>query len=137
MKKFLVLLMLCLSSAIVFGQSTDATPAVETDNDEQIYDVVEQYPEFPGGYKALTQWINDNMKYSAEAVMKGVEGRVIVQFIIRPTGKVTNAKVARGIDPSLDEEALRLVRSMPDWTPGRQNGRTVNVRYTLPITFKL
>lgn len=91
----------------------------------------------PGGYSALTEWIDDNLKYPVEAAMDGIEGRVIVQFIVRPTGKVVDAEVVRGIAPSLDKEALRLINIMPNWIPGRQKGKAVNVRYTLPITFKL
>lgn len=85
----------------------------------------------------MTQWIDDNLKYPVEAAMDGIEGRVIVQFIIRPTGKIVDAKVVRGIAPSLDKEALRLINIMPNWIPGRQKGKAVNVRYTTWITFKL
>lgn len=137
MKKGLVLLMLCLLPAMLFGQNTGTISTKGTVKGEQIYDIVEQYPEFPGGYSALTEWIDDNLKYPVEAAMDGIEGRVIVQFIVRPTGKVVDAEVVRGIAPSLDKEALRLINIMPNWIPGRQKGKAVNVRYTLPITFKL
>ena len=137
MKKGLVLLMLCLLPAMLFGQNTGTISTKGTVKGEQIYDIVEQYPEFPGGYSALTEWIDDNLKYPVEAAMDGIEGRVIVQFIVRPTGKIVDAKVVRGIAPSLDKEALRLINIMPNWIPGRQKGKAVNVRYTLPITFKL
>ena len=137
MKKGLVLLMLCLLPAMLFGQDKGTISTEGTVKGEQIYDIVEQYPEFPGGYSALTEWIDDNLKYPVEAAMDGIEGRVIVQFIVRPTGKIVDAKVVRGIAPSLDKEALRLINIMPNWIPGRQKGKAVNVRYTLPITFKL
>ncbi len=137
MKKGLVLLMLCLLPAMLFGQDKGTISTEGTVKGEQIYDIVEQYPEFPGGYSALTEWIDDNLKYPVEAAMDGIEGRVIVQFIVRPTGKVVDAEVVRGIAPSLDKEALRLINIMPSWIPGRQKGKAVNVRYTLPITFKL
>ena len=137
MKKGLVLLMLCLLPAMLFGQDKGTISTEGTVKGEQIYDIVEQYPEFPGGYSALTKWIDDNLKYPVEAAMDGIEGRVIVQFIVRPTGKVVDAEVVRGIAPSLDKEALRLINIMPNWIPGRQKGKAVNVRYTLPITFKL
>lgn len=137
MKKGLVLLMLCLLPAMLFGQDKGTISTEGTVKGEQIYDIVEQYPEFPGGYSALTEWIDDNLKYPVEAAMDGIEGRVIVQFIVRPTGKVVDAKVVRGIAPSLDKEALRLINIMPNWIPGRQKDKAVNVRYTLPITFKL
>lgn len=130
-------MMLCLLPAMLFGQNTGTISTKGTVKGEQIYDIVEQYPEFPGGYSALTKWIDDNLKYPVEAAMDGIEGRVIVQFIVRPTGKVVDAEVVRGIAPSLDKEALRLINIMPSWIPGRQKGKAVNVRYTLPITFKL
>lgn len=130
-------MMLCLLPAMLFGQNTGTISTKGTVKGEQIYDIVEQYPEFPGGYSALTEWIDDNLKYPVEAAMDGIEGRVIVQFIVRPTGKVVDAEVVHGIAPSLDKEALRLINIMPSWIPGRQKGKAVNVRYTLPITFKL
>jgi len=130
-------LMLCLLPAMLFGQDKGTISTEGTVKGEQIYDIVEQYPEFPGGYSALTEWIDDNLKFPVEAAMDGIEGRVIVQFIVRPTGKIVDAKVVRGIAPSLDKEALRLINIMPNWIPGRQKGKAVNVRYTLPITFKL
>lgn len=130
-------MMLCLLPAMLFGQDKGTISTEGTVKGEQIYDIVEQYPEFPGGYSALTEWIDDNLKFPVEAAMDGIEGRVIVQFIVRPTGKVVDAEVVRGIAPSLDKEALRLINIMPNWIPGRQKGKAVNVRYTLPITFKL
>ena len=130
-------MMLCLLPAMLFGQDKGTISTEGTVKGEQIYDIVEQYPEFPGGYSALTEWIDDNLKFPVEAAMDGIEGRVIVQFIVRPTGKIVDAKVVRGIAPSLDKEALRLINIMPSWIPGRQKGKAVNVRYTLPITFKL
>lgn len=137
MKKGLVLLMLCFLPAILFGQDKGTISTEGTVKGELIYDIVEQQPEFPGGYGTLTQWIDDNLKYPVEAAMDGIEGRVIVQFIIRPTGKIVDAKVVHGIAPSLDKEALRLINIMPNWIPGRQKGKAVNVRYTTWITFKL
>lgn len=137
MKKSLVLLMLCFLPAILFGQDKGTISTEGTVKGELIYDIVEQQPEFPGGYGALTQWIDDNLKYPVEAAMDGIEGRVIVQFIIRPTGKIVDAKVVRGIAPSLDKEALRLINIMPNWIPGQQKGKAVNARYTTWITFKL
>lgn len=130
-------MMLCLLPAMLFGQDKGTISTEGTVKGGQIYDIVEQYPEFPGGYSALTEWIDDNLKYPVEAAMDGIEGRVIVQFIVRPTGKIVDAKVVRGIAPSLDKEALRLINIMPNWIPGRQKDKAVNVRYTLPITFKL
>jgi protein TonB len=83
------------------------------------------------------QWLNSNIKYPVIAAENGIQGRVVVQFVVSKTGAISDAKVLRGVDPSLDREALRVVNSMPNWTPGKQNGTTVNVRYTLPVTFRL
>ena len=83
------------------------------------------------------QWISDNIKYPVTAAKNGVQGRVIVQFVVGKTGDVSDVKVTRGVDPSLDREAVRVVSAMPKWIPGRQDGEAVTVRYTLPVTFRL
>ena len=103
----------------------------------KVYDVVEQAPEFPGGPQAMMQFIKDNLKYPQIAKENGIQGRVILQFVVDETGKVTDPKVIRSIDPSLDTEAIRLVLSMPRWMPGMQDGKAVAVRYTIPVIFKL
>lgn len=110
-------------------------PKKEEEN--KVFDVVEEQPSFPGGQGALMQYLNDNIKYPVVAAENGIQGRVIVQFVVSKTGAISGAKVVRSVDPSLDREALRVVNSMPAWTPGRQNGNSVNVRYTLPVTFRL
>ena len=83
------------------------------------------------------QWLSANINYPVTAVQNGVQGRVIVQFVVGKTGEISDIKVTRGVDPSLDREAVRVVSAMPKWTPGRQGGKAVNVRYTLPVTFRL
>ena len=103
----------------------------------KVYDVVEQAPEFPGGPQAMMQFIKDNLQYPQIAKENGIQGRVILQFVVDETGKVTDPKVIRSIDPSLDTEAIRLVLSMPRWMPGMQDGKAVAVRYTIPVIFKL
>ena len=105
--------------------------------DNKIFDVVEERPSFPGGDAALTQWLSNNIRYPESAASNGIQGRVVVQFVISRTGVIRDVKVLRGVDPALDREAMRVVRSMPRWTPGKQAGVQVNVRYTLPITFRL
>ncbi len=110
-------------------------PKKEEEN--KVFDVVEEQPSFPGGQGALMKYLNDNIKYPVVAAENGISGRVIVQFVVSKTGAISGAKVVRSVDPSLDREALRVVNSMPAWTPGRQNGNSVNVRYTLPVTFRL
>lgn len=107
------------------------------EEENKVFDTVEEAPSFPGGYGALNKWLHDNMKYPVVAAENGIEGKVIVQFVVGKDGSISNVKVARGVDPSLDKEAVRVVSNMPNWTPGRQNGSSVNVRYTLPVTFKL
>lgn len=114
-----------------------AQPEPPKEEENKVFDVVEEQPSFPGGQGALMQWLHDNIKYPVIAAENGIEGRVIVQFVVSKTGSISDVRVARGVDPSLDKEAVRVVNNMPKWTPGKQNGTTVNVRYTLPVTFKL
>ena len=133
----LVLLMLCLLPAMLFGQDTGTISTKGTVKGEQIYDIVEQYTEFPGGYSALTEWIDDNLKYPAELAEQNIQGRVIVQFVVDKDGNVTNPTVKRSVDPQLDAEALRVVKAMPKWTPGKKNGQAVSVKYTMPVMFAL
>ena len=114
-----------------------AQPEPPKEEENKVFDVVEEQPSFPGGQGALMKWLSDNIKYPVIAAENGIEGRVIVQFVVSKTGAISNVNVVRGVDPSLDKEAVRVVSSMPNWTPGKQNGTTVNVRYTLPVTFKL
>lgn len=104
---------------------------------EQVFLIVENMPEFPGGDKALLQWIAKSVKYPAVAQKNGIEGKVYVSFVVTKTGEVANVTIARGVDPSLNKEALRVVSSMPAWKPGRQKGKAVNVNYTVPINFVL
>lgn len=114
-----------------------AQPEPPKEEETKIFDVVEEKPSFPGGDGALMQWLNSEIKYPVIAAENGIQGRVIVQFVVSRTGSISDVKVVRGVDPSLDKEAVRVVSKMPNWTPGKQNGTTVNVRYTLPVTFRL
>ncbi|HEY5509931.1 MAG TPA: TonB family protein [Prolixibacteraceae bacterium] len=102
-----------------------------------VFIVVEEMPEFPGGEMALRKYISENIKYPIEAKEKGIQGKVFVTFVVNSTGKVEKAKIARGVDPSLDAEALRVVEQLPEWKPGRQKGEAVSVSYTVPINFAL
>ena len=104
---------------------------------DTIFMVVEETPEFPGGMSECMKFLATNIKYPAEAVAKKIEGRVVLQMIIEKDGSISNVKVARSVDPLLDQEAIRVVQSMPKWTPGKQRGQTVRVQYTMPITFRL
>ncbi|MBR6191830.1 MAG: TonB family protein [Prevotella sp.] len=94
-------------------------------------------PQFPGGQAALMEYLTKNVKYPEEAHKKGVQGRVIASFVVEEDGSITNANIAKSVDPLLDAEALRVVNAMPNWTPGMQSGKAVRVKYTLPFTFKL
>lgn len=105
--------------------------------EDEIFAVVEEMPSFPGGDAALMSYISKNIKYPSIATENGIQGRVICTFVINRDGKVTNAEVIRSVDPSLDKEALRVINNMPAWKPGKQRGKPVRVKYTLPIVFRL
>ena len=109
--------------------------AVKADNMDKVFGVVEEMPGFPGGQAALMKYIKENLRCPNTG--NDIAGRVIVQFTIGKDGTVKDPKIVRGIDPELDEEALRLVRNMPKWKPGKLMGEAVEVRYTVPVTFKL
>jgi len=107
------------------------------DHDADVFYIVEDMPEFPGGELALRQYIANNIEYPLAAQDNGIQGKVYVTFVVSKDGSVANAKIARGVDPALDKEALRVVNSLPKWTPGKQRGENVNVSYTVPINFAL
>jgi len=109
----------------------------EEEDDTQVFVVVEDMPEFPGGEVALRQWINSHVKYPVIAAENGIQGKVYVQFVVDRDGSVNNVVVARGVDPSLDQEAIRVVKALPKWKPGKQRGKPVRVSYTVPINFQL
>lgn len=120
----------------------DVAPVIETAAEEeeeeaQVFFIVEDMPEFPGGDLALRKYIANAIKYPVIAQENGIQGKVYVTFVVSKTGKVTDAKIARGVDPSLDKEALRVVNALPAWKPGKQRGKPVNVSYTVPINFVL
>ena len=94
-------------------------------------------PSFPGGPSALMQYLSSNIKYPVVAEENGVQGRVVCTFVVERDGSITDVRVVKSVDPSLDKEAVRVVKSMPKWIPGKQNGSAVRVKYTVPVTFKL
>lgn len=106
-------------------------------NSNRVYDVVEQMPSFPGGISGLRTYLNQNTRYPAVAQENGVQGRVVVSFVVGKDGHISDVTVLRSVDPSLDKEAIRVVRNMPRWTPGRQGGEPVKVRYNVPVSFRL
>lgn len=103
----------------------------------KIFTVVEQMPMFPGGDAALMGYLRDNIHYPTVAAENGVQGRVVVGFVVERDGSITDVNILRGVDPSLDREAMRVVKSMPRWTPGKQNGSAVRVKYQVPVSFRL
>ncbi len=120
---------------IDYAQMTDYG---DEDREEgEIFIIVEEMPEFPGGQQALTEYLASSIRYPVIAQENGIQGRVYIQFVVNQDGAVTNATILRGVDPSLDREALRVVEAMPKWKPGRQRNRPVRVSYTVPINFVL
>ena len=109
----------------------------EPQNTEEVFMVVENMPEFPGGLNACLKFLADHVAYPKEAAEKKIQGRVIVQFVVMKDGSIANARVIRSVDPLLDAEALRVIGLMPKWKPGTQRGQAVNVKFTMPITFRL
>ena len=105
--------------------------------EEQIFQVVEEMPEFPGGMAECLKFLAKNIKYPTIAQENGVQGRVIVQFVVNSDGTIVDPVVMRSVDPYLDKEALRVIKMMPKWKPGKQRGKAVRVKYTVPVTFKL
>lgn len=121
---------------IAIKEEVIAAPVVEEEQPMNIA-TVEQKPEFKGGEAAMYKWLNDNIVYPSAASEEGVSGRVVVEFVVGKDGSITNVRIVRGRHPALDKEALRVIKSMPNWIPGRNNGQPVKVTYTLPVTFKL
>lgn len=120
----------------------DVAPVIETVaeevvEEEEVFFIVEEMPEFPGGELALRSYLASSIKYPVIAQENGIQGKVYVTFVVDKDGSVSNANIARGVDPSLDQEALRVVNSLPSWKPGKQRGQPVRVSYTVPINFVL
>lgn len=105
--------------------------------EQRIFQVVEEMPEFPGGMAECLKFLAKNIKYPTIAQENGVQGRVIVQFVVNQDGSIVDPVVVRSVDPYLDKEALRVIKMMPKWKPGKQRGKAVRVKYTVPVTFKL
>ena len=114
-----------------------AEPEPVKEEETKVFDVVEQMPSFPGGPSALMQYLSSNIKDPVVAEENGVQGRVVCTFVVEKDGSITDVRVVKSVDPSLDKEAVRVVKSMPKWIPGKQNGSAVRVKYTVPVTFRL
>lgn len=137
MKHFISL----FATLAIAAASAVAVPAANdgnlNPNKTAIYSVVEEQAHFPGGQDALMKWIADSLRYPAVAMEQGIEGRVVVRFVVRTDGTTSNFEIVRGKHPELDKEALRVVKTLPAFIPGKMNGDPVNVWYYVPVTFKL
>lgn len=116
---------------------TVAAPVAVTPDDDKVYEVCDEMPMFPGGPGALLQFIAKNVKYPADAIESKTEGRVSTCFIVEKDGSISNVEVLRSVSPSLDAEAVRVIKAMPKWTPAKDKGKVVRVKYTVPVTFRL
>ena len=136
---FVLALFACVDGKKPTVEESQSVETREMTVKEKPDDSVASYvdPSFPGGDVACMKWLSENVKYPAEAVEKGIKGKVIVQFVVTKDGKITDAEVARSVDPLLDAEALRAIRSMPDWEPAQRDGQNIAVKYSLPIAFSL
>lgn len=110
---------------------------IEKPKPDQIFQAVEQPAEFPGGQSALMKWLSSNIRYPESAQQNGVSGRVVVKFVVEKDGSISGATIVKGVDKDLDQEALRVVKRMPKWQAGKNNGQAVRSYFTLPVTFKL
>ena len=130
--------LIMMSLMAIFGLTTvSAQKTVVAQKNQQVFDVVEQMPEYPGGPSALIEYLSQNMKYPEDAKQQKIEGRVLATFVVETDGSVSNVEVVKPAFPSLDAEAVRLLSAMPKWTPGKQNGKVVRVKFTVPISFNL
>lgn len=122
---------------VVEIQNIENVVVEEPEKEEEIFQVVENMPEFPGGMAELMKYLQKNIKYPTISQENGVQGRVIVQFVVNRDGSIVDPVVLRSVDPYLDKEALRVVSTMPKWKPGEQRGKPVRVKFTLPVQFRL
>ena len=133
MKKLILLSMM----AVLCLMTANAQKTVVSQSNQNVFDQVEEMPEFPGGMPALIEFLQTNIKYPNDAKKQNVGGRVMVMFVVEPDGSISNVRVARKVFPSLDSEAVRVVKSMPKWKPGKEKGRAVRVNFTLPVVFNI
>ncbi len=127
-----ILFLLFISPSLFAQVASDSTNA-----DQKIYTLVEEKAEFPGGQEALSKFLARKLRYPAEAVKKRIQGNVYVTFVVEIDGSISNAKVVKGVQKDIDEEAMRVVKMMPKWKPGKQKGEAVRTLFTLPILFRL
>lgn len=121
--------------AVLGLMTANAQKTVVSQSNQNVFDQVEEMPEFPGGMPALIEFLQTNIKYPKDAIKQDVGGRVMVMFVVETDGSISNVRVARKVFPSLDKEAVRVVKAMPKWKPGKEKGRPVRVNFTLPVVF--
>ena len=133
MKKLII-----MSLMAMFGLTTvNAQKTVVAQKNQEVFDVVEQMPEYPGGMQAFIEYLQQNVKYPVDAEKQKVEGKVLATFVVETDGSISDVEVVRPVFPSLDAEAVRVLSGMPKWKPGMQSGKVVRVKYTVPINFQL
>ena len=130
-------LFLMCAMAVLCLMTANAQKTIVSQSNQSVYDEVEVMPEFPGGMQAMIEYLYTNIKYPKDAIKQEVGGRVMVMFVIETDGSLSNVRVARKVFPSLDAEAVRVVKSMPKWKPGKEKGRLVRVNFTMPIVFSV
>lgn len=130
-----VSLKVALMMLVLFFSFTTST--AQTKKNDMVFDVVEVMPQFPGGQIAMLQYLMKNIKYPEQAMKEGIQGRVTVRFIVEKDGSISDVKPVLSVHPLLNKEAVRVVKSMPKWSPGKHNGKPVRVRFNLPVMFKL
>ena len=113
------------------------TSTAQTKKNDMVFDVVEVMPQYPGGQIAMMKYIMENIKYPEQAMKEGIQGRVTVRFIVEKDGSISDVRPVLSVHPLLNKEAVRVVESMPKWSPGKQNGKPVRVRFNVPVMFKL
>lgn len=137
MRRLLLLLLIGMAfPSLFYAQDKQNGNAVQGKDAEYAFEQLEVKPEYPDGNEGLGRYLSENIKYPKKALKNGVSGKVFVQFVIDKTGKVTNVVAVRGVEKSLDKEAVRVIKSMPKWKPGMKDGQPVKVKYTIPINFK-
>ena len=130
-------LFLMCAMTVICLVTANAQKTIVSQSNQSVYDEVEVMPEFPGGMQAMIEFIQTKIKYPKDATKQEVGGRVMVMFVVETDGSLSNVRVARKVFPSLDAEAVRVVKTMPKWKPGKEKGKVVRVNYTLPVVFSI
>lgn len=137
LRNILAIIVMLTSYSTIQAQVVIEDNAVVNEDENQIFVFVEEYPEFPNGEENLYKYLGSNIKYPHEALENGIQGTVVVKFVVEKDGSISNVKAVRKIGGGCDEEAVRVVKRMPRWKPGKQSGKPVRTEFTLPIQFKL